>query len=265
MIYDFDTASNRSNTNSLKYDFAKARNMPEGLLPLWVADMDFSAPPKVLEDLRQVASHGIFGYTEVKDAYYAALNAWFSERFGFSFAQRDVVKSPGVVFALAQAVRAFTQPGDAVLIQTPVYYPFYEVIRDNGRAIASNPLRYENGAYSIDFADFERKIRSESVKLFLLCSPHNPVGRVWTRAELEALNEICERHGVLVVSDEIHCDFVHAGHRHTCFGLINQNAVIATAPSKTFNLAGLQVANIIVPNEAFRRRFQAEIGKTGYS
>jgi cystathionine beta-lyase len=265
MTYDFDMVIDRKNTNSLKYDFARERGMPEALLPLWVADMDFSAPPEVLADVQKAAAHGIFGYTEVKEDYYNALIGWFSARFGFSFAPRDVIKTPGVVFALAQAVRAFTQPGDAVLIQTPVYYPFYALIRDNGRRLVANPLRYAEGAYSIDFLDFERKVREESVKLFILCSPHNPVGRVWTREELEKLNDICARHGVLVLSDEIHCDFVYPDHRHTCFGLINENAIIATAPSKTFNLAGLQVANIIVKNAGLRRSLKAEIERTGYS
>lgn len=265
MTYDFDTVIDRKNTNSIKYDFARERGMPEGLLPLWVADMDFPAPPEVLEDLQKAAAHGVFGYTEAKEGYYHALTGWFTARFGYAFTQSDVVKSPGVIFALAQAVRAFTRPGDGVLVQTPVYYPFYALIRDNGRRLVTNPLRYAEGVYRIDFADFERKIREEGVKLFLLCSPHNPVGRVWTRQELEKLNTVCERYDVLVISDEIHCDFVYPGHSHTCFGLISENAVVATAPSKTFNLAGLQVSNIIVKNEALRRALREEIGRTGYS
>lgn len=265
MKYDFDRVIERRNTNSLKYDFAAERGQPEGLLPLWVADMDFSAPPEVLEEIGRVAAHGIFGYTEVKDAYYRALIDWFASRHGHSFTRRDVVKTPGVVFALAQAIRAFTQPGDGVIIQPPVYYPFYEVIGENARVVVKNPLVYRDGAYRIDYEDFERKIRENAVKLFLLCSPHNPVGRVWTRDELERLNAICERHGVLVVSDEIHCDFVFSPHGHTCYGLLNDRAVIATAPSKTFNLAGLQVANLVVKDAALRHRLRAEISKSGYS
>ncbi|NLM20783.1 MAG: pyridoxal phosphate-dependent aminotransferase [Peptococcaceae bacterium] len=265
MKYDFDTVIDRRNTNSLKYDFTRERGLPEDVLPLWVADMDFPAPPEVLADMQKAVSHGIFGYSEVKDAYYEALTGWFAARFGYTFTARDVVKTPGVVFALAAAVRAFTKPGDSVLIQTPVYYPFYTVIRDNGRKLVTNPLRYESGAYSMDFEDFEHKIQSENVKLFILCSPHNPVGRVWTRRELNTLRAICEKYKVLVLSDEIHCDFVYPGHKHTIFGLIDENAVIATAPSKTFNLAGLQVSNIIVPNKTLRHALKEEIAKGGYN
>ncbi|NLL52254.1 MAG: pyridoxal phosphate-dependent aminotransferase [Peptococcaceae bacterium] len=265
MKYDFDTVIDRRNTNSLKYDFTRERGLPEDVLPLWVADMDFPAPPEVLAAMQKAVSHGIFGYSEVKDAYYEALTSWFAARFGYTFTARDVVKTPGIVFALAAAVRAFTKPGDSVLIQTPVYYPFYTVICDNGRKLVTNPLRYESGAYSMDFEDFEHKIKSENVKLFILCSPHNPVGRVWTRRELDTLHAICKKYKVLVLSDEIHCDFVYPGHKHTTFGLIDENAVIATAPSKTFNLAGLQVSNIIVPNKTLRHALKEEIAKGGYN
>ncbi|MEA5016600.1 MAG: MalY/PatB family protein [Candidatus Limiplasma sp.] len=265
MTYDFDAPVDRYGTNSLKYDFAEERGMPQGLLPLWVADMDFPAPPQVLADLQKAAAHGIFGYTAPKEPYYEALIGWFSSRYGLSFTRRDVVKTPGVVFALAQAVRAFTRPGDGVLIQPPVYYPFYQVIRDNGRRVVENPLAYRDQAYGLNLEDFERKVREQHVKLFLLCSPHNPVGRVWTRSELEAMNAICRRHGVDVLSDEIHCDFIYPGHVHTSFALVNENAVIATAPSKTFNLAGLQVANLIVKNAGLRRLLQEEIARSGYS
>jgi cystathionine beta-lyase len=265
MKYDFDTIVDRANTHSIKYDFARERGMPDGLLPLWVADMDFPAPPELIADVQKAVTHGIFGYTEVKDNYYDAVAGWFSSRFGYTVNRREIVKTPGVVFAAAHAVRAFTQPGEGVIIQTPVYYPFYEIINSNGRTLAANPLKYEHGAYTIDFDDFERQIKVKNVKLFLLCSPHNPVGRVWTRGELEQLDVICRRHGVTVVSDEIHCDFVWEGHTHTCFGLINEDAIITTAPSKTFNLAGLQVSNIFIKNEDLRRKFKNEITRSGYS
>jgi len=263
--YDFDTVISRKNTNSLKYDFARERGMPEGLLPLWVADMDFPAPPEVLADIQEAVAHGIFGYTEAKEDYYSAVAGWFSSRFGYTVTKKELVKTPGVVFALAQLVRAFTQPDDGVLIQTPVYYPFHRIILDNGRKLAVNPLRYEGGKYTINFEDFEQKIETENVKMFLFCSPHNPVGRVWTRTELEQLGEICRRRGVIIVSDEIHCDFVWPGHTHTCFGVINEDAIIATAPSKSFNLAGLQVSNIFIRNAEMRRRFKSEIAGSGYS
>jgi cystathionine beta-lyase len=265
MGYDFDTVIERKGTNSLKYDFAPERGMPEGLLPMWVADMDFAAAPEVLEDLHKAVTHGIFGYTETKQDYYDALSAWFSSRFHYAFEKRDVVKTPGVVFALAMAVRSFTKPGESVLIQTPVYYPFFEVIRDNDRIVAENPLVYSEGTYKIDFEDFERNIKENAVKLFLLCSPHNPVGRVWSAAELTRIGEICGKYGVLVVSDEIHCDFVWEGFRHTCYGTLSENCIVATAPSKTFNIAGLQVANIIIKNPKIRQRFKDEINKSGYS
>jgi cystathionine beta-lyase len=265
MTYNFDTVTDRRGTNSIKYDFARERGKPDGLLPLWVADMDFPAPPEVLADIQKTVSHGIFGYSEPKDGYYEAVTDWFGSRFGFHVTRREIVKTPGVVFALAQAVRAFTEPGDPVLIQPPVYYPFFEVTRANNRTLITNPLVYVNGKYSVDFDDFERKITDCGVKLFILCSPHNPVGRVWTREELERMNAVCARHGVIVVSDEIHCDFVWPGHGHTCFGLLNKDAVIATAPSKTFNLAGLQVSNIFVKNPELRGRLKAEINRSGYS
>ncbi|MDR0948241.1 MAG: pyridoxal phosphate-dependent aminotransferase [Lachnospiraceae bacterium] len=262
---DFDAVIDRRGTNSLKVDFAKERGKPDGLLPMWVADMDFPAPPEVLEDLKRMISHGIFGYTEVKQAYYDALSNWFITYFQYSFEKREVIKTPGVVFALAMAVRAFTKLGASVMIQTPVYYPFYEIIRDNGRKIVENPLVYAGGTYTIDFEDFEHKIKENAVTIFLLCSPHNPVGRVWTLEELTRIRDICDQYGVLVFSDEIHCDFVWEGFHHTCFGTISPDCIVATAPSKTFNLAGLQVANIIVKNPKTRHKLEEEIRKSGYS
>ncbi|MCL2011817.1 MAG: pyridoxal phosphate-dependent aminotransferase [Cystobacterineae bacterium] len=265
MKYDFDFMAERRGTNAIKYDFAQERGKPEGLLPLWVADMDFSAPPEVLEDLQRSVRHGIFGYSDVKDDYYEVVSAWFKSHFGYAPSRSETLKTPGVVFALAQAIRAYSQPGEAILIQTPVYHPFYEIIRSNRRALLTNPLLYREGSYSINFEDFERKIEGHNVKLFILCNPHNPVGRVWTRGELEQMNEICTRHGVLVFSDEIHCDFVWPGHTHTCFGTLNENAILATAPSKTFNLAGLQASNIFVKNAKLREKLKAEIHRSGYA
>lgn len=269
MSYDFDTKIDRRNTGSLKYDFAVERGRPADVLPLWVADMDFKAPPCVLDALQTAVSHGIFGYSETKTDYTGAVTGWFARRFGWEAKAEWLVKTPGVVYALAMAVRALTEPGDAVLLQPPVYYPFYEVIRDNGRTLVENELVYADGRYTIDFADFERKIAENSVKLFLLCSPHNPVGRVWTRAELEQLGAICARYGVYVVSDEIHCDFAFPGHPHTIFLQANpelwDRTILCTAPSKSFNVAGLQVSNIFIPGESVRAKFQKEIARSGYS
>ena len=176
--YDFDQIIDRRNTNSLKYDFAVERGLPADVLPLWVADMDFRAPEPVLDALRKTVDHGIFGYSDVKDGYYDAVSQWFHTHFGWQTRPEWLVKTPGVVFALAMAVRSLTQPGDSVLIQPPVYYPFFNVIRSNDRKVVESRLVYKDGAYAIDFADFERKAAEEHVKLFILCSPHNPIGRV---------------------------------------------------------------------------------------
>ena len=265
MAYDFDKIIVRRGTNSLKYDFVGEYGKPEGVLPMWVADMDFSAPPEVLEDIQKSVAHGVLGYTIPRSDYYSAVSEWFGSRFGYHATEEQTIKSSGLVFALVRAVCAFTAPGDAVIIQTPVYHLFYNIVLDNNRTLVTNPLIYDNGKYSIDFDDFERKIIDLGVKLFILCSPHNPVGRVWTRLELDRLNNICVKHDVIVISDEIHCDFVWRGYTHTCFGLLNENAVIATAPTKTFNLAGLHVSNIFVKNENLRDKLKAEMNRCGNS
>ncbi|MDR3294238.1 MAG: pyridoxal phosphate-dependent aminotransferase [Clostridiales Family XIII bacterium] len=268
MKYDFDEIIERRGSNSLKYDCAEERGMPDGLLPLWVADMDFRTPPPVVEALKEVAAHGIFGYSMAKEPYYAALQAWFSRHFRYETEREWIVQSPGVVFAISTAVRAFSGEGDGVLIQRPVYYPFSSSIRANGRKIINSPLVLEDGKYLIDFEDFERKIVENHVGLFIFCSPHNPVGRVWTEEELKRTGEICLKHGVVVVSDEIHCDFVFPGHRHTVFAGISPAfadiSLTCTAPSKTFNMPGLQISNILIPNRNLRQRFKQEIHKTGY-
>ena len=267
--YDFDTVIQRRNTNSLKYDFAVEYGRPADVLPLWVADMDFRAPEPVLEALRRTVDHGIFGYTEVKPDYYDAVSGWFSRRFGWQARPEWLVKTPGVVFALAMAVRALTQPGDGVLIQPPVYYPFFNVVRDNGRTVVENRLVYRDGQYQIDFDDLARKLAQPQVKLMLLCSPHNPVGRVWSLEELRRLGALCREHGVFVVSDEIHCDFAFEEHPHHVFleavPELADRAIVCTAPSKTFNLAGLQTSNIWIPGEDIRADFRREMSRCGYS
>ena len=267
--YDFDTVIDRRNTNSIKYDFAVERGKPADVLPLWVADMDFRAPTPVLETLHRSVEHGIFGYSDVKSEYYDAVSNWFRQHFGWQTQQSWLVKTPGVVFALAMAIRALTQPEDAVLIQPPVYYPFFSVIRDNGRTVVENELVYDDGRYIIDFEDFERKITEHRVKLFILCSPHNPVGRVWSLDELRRIGDICRKYEVFVVSDEIHCDFAFREHPHHIFLTANpelaDRSIVCTAPSKTFNIAGLQVSNIWIPNEQVRKEFLKEIDRSGYS
>lgn len=267
-MYDFDKAVDRRNTNSLKYDFAVERGYPEDVLPLWVADMDFPAPAPVLEALQKAISHGIFGYSEVKGDYYKAVSAWFSKQFGYTYQEEWLVKTPGVVYSLATAVRSLTKPGDNILITPPVYYPFYSVVKDNNRCLVESELIYQNGRYEIDFNDMEQKIRQNEVKLFILCSPHNPIGRVWTVDELQRIGKICAENQVIVISDEIHCDFAFS-HPHTIFlqacPELKDSAIVCTAPSKSFNLAGLQVSNIWIPSQELRRRFINEMDKTGYS
>lgn len=268
MPTNFDEIIDRRGTSSIKYDFAAERGYPSGILPFWVADMDFRAPAPVLDALARRTAHGIFGYTQVKDDYFTVLQNWFRTRHNWDVKRTDLVVTPGVVFAVAAAIRALTAPGDAVLIQQPVYYPFAKVIRENGRTLIDNPLLLTNGRYEIDFEDFEQKIIDHGVKLFILCSPHNPVGRVWRRTELERLAAVCLRHNVRVVADEIHEEFVRPGFTHTPFASLSPAAaaitVTCTSPSKTFNLAGLQISNIFIPSGDLRRRFRADLGKTGY-
>ena len=265
MAFDFNTPIDRRGTDCIKFDFAAENGYPEDILPLWVADMDFQAPPCVTEALAARVKHGIFGYSGTKDDYTQAVTGWFGRRFGWKPKGEWLVKTPGVVFALATAVRVMTRPGDAVLVQPPVYYPFYNVVRQNDRRVVENPLVYANGRYRVDFADFEQKIVDEQVKLFILCSPHNPVCRVWTAEELQTIGTICQKHGVKVVADEIHCDFALPGYIHTpflkaCPDLADQT-LVCTAPSKTFNLAGLQVSNIFIPGEELRSAYQAELDR----
>ena len=266
----FDEIIDRHNTNSEKYDFTVERGKPADILPLWVADMDFRAPEEVLDALHQAVSHGIFGYSEVKSDYYEVIANWFTRFFQWTPKEEWLIKTPGVVFAINAAIRGLTKENDAILIQTPVYYPFGNSVIQNNRKLVKNELVYQNGHYEIDFTDFEKKIADNQVKMFILCSPHNPVGRVWTKEELGKIAEICTRYQVLVVSDEIHCDFTYEGNPHTVFADISkemeEQCVICTAPSKTFNLAGLQTSNIFIPNAELREKVkEAIICGTGYA
>ncbi len=265
--YDFDQIIDRRGTNCIKYDFMAEHGMPDSVLPLWVADMDFAVPAEVVESLVEAATHGIFGYSDCGESYFQAVHDWMFTHHNWDVKKEWLVKSPGIVFAIAMAVRAFTQEGDGVMIQNPVYHPFSHVIKANGRRLVDNTLVWENGRYGMDFGKMEQQIRECKVKLFVLCSPHNPVGRVWTREELGRLGEICMRYGVKIVSDEIHHDFIFPGHEHValagleeCFA---QNTMTCTAPSKTFNIAGLQVSNIFIPNASMREAFRQEMEKTG--
>ena len=268
MKYDFDRVIDRRGTDCVKFDFAVEHGLPADVLPLWVADMDFPAPPEVLDALRGCVDHGIFGYTGQKADYYDIVRGWFETRFHWHTESEWIVPTPGVVFALAAAVRGLTEPGDGVLIQPPVYPPFFRVVKQNDRRLVECPLVLRDGRYGVDFDAFERAVADNGVKLFILCSPHNPTGRVWTMEELRRMGEICLRHGVIVVSDEIHCDFTWPEHPHTPFiqavPEMAERALVCTAPSKTFNLAGLQASNAFIPGRELRERFAAEVRRTGW-
>mgnify|MGYP002773069132 FL=1 len=266
---DFDTIIDRKNTDCLKYDFAKRRGMPEDVLPLWVADMDFKTSSYVEDALAERARHGIFGYSESQTPYFEIVRDWMKRHHDWEVKEPWLIKTPGVVFALAMAVKAYTEPGDGVLIQSPVYYPFSEVIEDNGRRIVSNTLVLgEDHKYHIDFEDFERQIKENQIKLFFLCNPHNPVGRVWTTEELTRLGDICLKYRVTVVSDEIHSDFIFRG-KHQVFADLKKEyadiTVTCTAPSKTFNLAGLLLSNIFISNRELRHKFRQQVNAAGIS
>lgn len=259
MKYDFDEIIPRRHTNSYKWD----GTTDSDVLPLWVADMDFRTAPAITEALKQRVEHGIFGYTRVPDEYYEAVTAWFKRRHGWDIRREWMIYTSGVVPAISAIIKALTGPGDKVLVQTPVYNCFFSSIRNNGCEVASSPLVYEDRTYRMDLEDLERKASDEKTKVMLLCNPHNPAGRVWTREELTAVGEICIRHGVTVVSDEIHCELVYSGHRHIPFASISddflRHSVTCVSPSKAFNIAGLQIANIIAPDETMRRRIDKAI------
>lgn len=254
MKYNFDEIISRRNSNSCKWDSAKS----DDVLPMWVADMDFRTAPPVIEALAKRAEHGIFGYAKVPTEYFNAVTGWFGRRHNFTFEKDWLLFTTGVVPALSAIIKALTVPGDKVIVQSPVYNCFFSSVRNYRCETVSNDLIYRDGAYSIDFEDLERKASDPKVKLLLLCNPHNPAGRVWTREELIRIGEICLSNDVFVVSDEIHCDLVYPGHRHIPFGSISRDflyhSVTCTSPSKTFNLAGVQAANILAANEEIRKK-----------
>lgn len=262
MKYDFDKRIDRTNTASYKWDQSEKLFGRSDILPLWVADMDFEAPKEVVEAITRRAEQGIYGYTIRTKGFYDAIIGWLSKRHGWNIKQDWITSSPGVVPALSILVQEFTEPGDSVILQSPVYYPFYDLIKMNGRTVVDNALILEKGQYSIDFELLEQQAK-EGAKLLLLCSPHNPGGRVWKREELERIGEICAKYNVLVVADEIHHDLVFSGHKHIPFASLSeacaQSSVTCIAPSKTFNLAGLQAASVIIPNEEIRRKYNAKL------
>jgi cystathionine beta-lyase len=261
MKYNFDKIIPRRHTYSSKWDSAE----DETILPMWVADMDFMTAPPVMEALIKRAQHGVFGYTKVLDTYYEAVIGWFGRRHAFEIKKSWILFTTGVIPALSAIIRALTVPGDKIIIQSPVYNYFYTIISENECEVTSNDLVYENGTYTIDFAGLEKIAADPKVKLLLLCHPHNPVGRVWTKEELEKIGDICFRNEVTVISDEIHCDFIYPGCRHIPFASINSEflhrSVTCTSPSKTFNMAGLQVANVFVSDSDRRERIHKVLSR----
>ena len=255
--YNFDEIIERHGTNSYKWDSTPNPDV----LPLWVADMDFRTAPAITDALQQRVAHGIFGYTRVPDEYYDAVTGWFARRHGWRFPQEWILYTSGVVPAISATIKALTMPSDRVMVQTPVYNCFFSSIRNNGCVMVSNPLVREGNTYRIDFDDMERKISNQNVRVFLLCNPHNPAGRVWSRDELRQMGEICQRHGVTVISDEIHCELVYEPHSYTPFASLGSTSrwVTCVSPSKAFNIAGLQIASIITDDDNLRERIDRAI------
>lgn len=263
--FDFHTQIDRLQSASEKWDGREKIFGAPDALPLWVADMDFAAPQEVLDALHKRVEHGVFGYTFRTPEYFDAVVNWMRDRHNWEIEREWITFTPGVVPALAFAVEAFTKPGDKIAIQTPVYPPFYNVVRENGRQLIMNPLSAsEDGRYEMDFEDLERKL-ADDVKMLILCSPHNPVGRIWSRSDLEKLAELCAKHEVLVVADEIHADLIFEPQSHIPFASVSEaardNCLVCTAPSKTFNLAGLSVSNIVIPSRKLRVTFERTVSK----
>ena len=257
--YNFDIVTPRQHTNSYKWDSATNPDV----IPLWVADMDFCTAPAVQEAIMKRAQHGIYGYVSVPGEYYNALTQWFAHRHGWTIDAQNVIYTTGVVPAISAIIKAVTLPGEKVLVQTPVYNCFFSSIHNNGCQIAENRLILRNNRYEIDFADFEKQASDPKVRAFLLCNPHNPVGRVWSKDELEMMAHICLKHNVFIIADEIHCELVFSPHRYTPLGTlgtnIEQHAAICTSPSKAFNIAGLQIANIVAVDDNIRQRIDRAI------
>ncbi|MHA2128075.1 MAG: MalY/PatB family protein [Promethearchaeota archaeon] len=256
--WSFDKVIDRTDTQSAKWEY-----YDKDLLPLWVADMDFRVPQPIIDAIINRAKHGIFGYSYYHDAYYNAVMSWFKRRYDWVINRDWLAFTPGVIPAINIALLSFTNPGDKIIVQNPVYYPFYGAIQNNGRQVTFNQLKLSNGVYRMDFDDLKQKVRDPRTKLLILCSPHNPVGRVWNKEELAQLGKICFENEIIVVSDEIHCDLVYPEYKHTNFASINKdfalNSITCTSLSKTFNLAGLQLSNIIIPNQKLKKTFMNTI------
>lgn len=265
MKYNFDEYVERRNTKSVKWDGMKEVFGTEDALPMWVADMDFLSPPEVVNALIERAKHGVYGYTLKDEGFYNSLINWVKKRHNWEIERKWIVATPGVISALSLAILTFTKPSDEIILQPPVYYPFFRVVSGLGRKIVYNPLKFENGRYTIDFDDLERKINGKT-KMLILCSPQNPTGRVWTEEELSKLGNICKRNDILIASDEIHADIVYKEYKHTPIASLNDfanNTITFMAPSKTFNVAGLNTAMTIIPNEELLKSFSMMLENMG--
>lgn len=258
-MYNFDEIVNRRHSASVKWDLIEENNYPKDIIPMWVADMDFKTLPDITQAIQERASNGVYGYTQLTDEYLNAIKNWMKTRHQWDIEKDWIVVTPGVVTALKMAVNTYTQPNDNIIIQKPVYYPFDFSIELNDRNVIENEMKFVEDHYEIDAEDFETKIIENNVKMYILCNPHNPIGKVWTKEELKAVGDICKKHNVIVVADEIHQDFIYSGHRHIPFYMVDESfkefSIICTAPSKTFNLAGLQTSNIIIANKELREQF----------
>lgn len=258
--YDFESLVSRKGTGSSKWDGMYAANpaVPDGIIPFSVADMEFKNPPQIAEGIGEYLKHSVMGYTFATEAYYNAVIGWMERRHHWNIKKDWIVEYPGVVPALYHMVNLFAKPGEGVILFTPVYYPFYNAVKKSGRTLAESRLILNGGHYEIDFEDFEKKAKDKKNKLLLLCSPHNPVGRVWTREELEKIGKICLENDIMVVADEIHNDLIMPGYTHTVYASVSEeiasNCVVCTAPSKTFNTAGLMTSNLIIPDPELKKR-----------
>ena len=264
MKYDFDELVERRGTNCVKWDEegpcqTDDRCSSKEMIPLWVADMDFKVAPAIQEAVRKRAEHGVFGYNIVPESYYEAVIAWFRRRHQWDIHREWLLYTTAVVPAMSCVIKALTMPGEKVLILSPAYNCFFSSIKNNGCEVLESPLKAADDSFEVDFIDLESKCADEKTTLFLLCNPHNPTGRVWTREELQRMYDICHRHGVKVVSDEIHCELIMPGYRFVPFGTVTDDCVVMNSPSKNFNTAGLQIANIICSHPTWRRRIDRAI------
>lgn len=263
--YNFDEIIDRHNTNSLKWDFNIERKRDKDLLPFWVADMDFKLPEIIINPIIERVKHGIFGYSEPKDDYYLAVHNWFLNQYEINIDKSNIIVGPSVVFSICTLIKILTEKNDAIIINEPVYYPFKASIISNNRKCVSSDLILKDGNYIIDFDDFEKKIVDNNVKLYILCNPHNPVGRVWNLDELNNIVRICNKHNVFIISDEIHADFVY-NTKFNSIGLFNnKNTVIVSAPTKTFNIPGLKISNTIIYDKKIYNNYLLELDRIGYS